>query len=71
MKSITLLSLAFEFSIQTVFLLAPLWLLIKFQKLKYHLPGVLGSVALATSLAHVNRFAYFDFFYPDLIWRSG
>ncbi len=53
MKSITFLSLAFEFSIQTMFLLTPLWLLIKVQKLKYNLLGLLGSAVLTSSLGMV------------------
>jgi hypothetical protein len=36
-----------EFGIQTVFLTAALWIMIKLQKLDYNFPGLLGSAALA------------------------
>jgi hypothetical protein len=40
-----------EFGIQTVFLFAALWIMIKLQKLDYNFPGLLGSAALACGTA--------------------
>ena len=38
------------FSLQTVFLLAALWIMIKVQKLNYHWLGLLGAAALASGI---------------------
>lgn len=44
------LSLLIYFSVQTVFLLAALWIMIKLQKLNYHFLGLLGAAALASAI---------------------
>ena len=45
-----IIALGTEFVIQTAFLTAALWALLKIQKLQYHLPGVIGAAALASGL---------------------
>jgi len=42
-----------EFAVQTAFLFAALWIMIKIQKLNYNFPGLLGSAALASGLDRV------------------
>jgi len=42
-----------EFSVQTVFLFAALWIMIKIQKLDYNFPGLLGTAALVSGLDRV------------------
>ena len=44
------LALAIEFVVQTAFLLAGLWIMIKLQKLDHNWPGLLGAAALASGL---------------------
>jgi hypothetical protein len=44
------LSLLIYFAVQTVFLLAALWVMIKLQKLNYHFLGLLGAAALASAI---------------------
>ncbi len=39
-----------EFAVQTVFLFAALWIMIKIQKLDYNFPGLLGSAAIVSGL---------------------
>ena len=43
-------ALLIEFGIQTAFLLAALWIMIKLQKLNYNFPGLLGCALLASAL---------------------
>jgi hypothetical protein len=45
-----LLSLLIHFAVQTVFLLAALWIMIKLQKLNYNFLGLLGAAALASAI---------------------
>ena len=45
-----IIGLFIEFALQTVFLTAALWIMIKLQKLDYNFPGLLGSAALACGL---------------------
>jgi hypothetical protein len=45
-----LLGLSIHFAVQTVFLLAALWIMIKLQKLNYHFLGLLGAAALASAI---------------------
>jgi len=42
-----------KFGIQTVFLTAALWIMIKLQKLNYNFPGLLGSAALVSGLDRI------------------
>src|ERR1041385_6892714 len=44
------ISYAIEFAVQTVFLLAALWIMIKIQKLNYKFLPLLGAAALASGL---------------------
>jgi hypothetical protein len=44
------LSLLIYFGVQTVFLLAALWIMIKLQKLNYRFMGLLGAAALASAI---------------------
>ena len=44
------LVLFIEFAVQTVFLLAALWIMIKVQKLDYNFPGLLGTAAIVSGL---------------------
>jgi hypothetical protein len=44
------LGLLIYFSVQTVFLLAALWIMIQLQKLNYNFLGLLGAAALASAL---------------------
>jgi len=39
-----------EFAVQTAFLFAALWIMIKIQKLDYNFPGLLGSAAIVSGL---------------------
>jgi hypothetical protein len=45
-----LVGLSIHFAVQTVFLVAALWIMIKLQKLNYHLLGLLGAAALASAI---------------------
>lgn len=47
------LALFIEFAVQTVFLFAALWIMIKIQKLDYNFPGLLGTAALVSGLDRV------------------
>src|SRR5258707_3445595 len=42
--------LLIAFGVQTVFLLAALWLMIKLQKLNYNFLGLLGAASLASAI---------------------
>lgn len=44
------LILFIEFGVQTVFLFAALWIMIKIQKLDYNFPGLLGTAAIVSGL---------------------
>jgi len=50
MTAAYLLSLSIVFAVQTVFLLAALWIMIKLQKLNYNFLGLLGTAALASAI---------------------
>ena len=43
-------ALLIQFGLQTLFLLAALWIMIKVQKLDYHFLGLVGSAALASAI---------------------
>src|SRR6267378_5007314 len=45
-----LLGLLIHFAVQTVFLMAALWLMIKLQKLNYNFLGLLGAASLASAI---------------------
>jgi len=45
-----LLGLSIHFAVQTVFLVAALWIMIKLQKLNYKFLGMVGAAALASAL---------------------
>lgn len=45
-----LIGLSIHFAVQTVFLLAALWIMIKLQKLNYNFLGLLGAAALASAI---------------------
>jgi hypothetical protein len=47
---VNILAYAIEFSVQTVFLLAALWIMLKMQKLNYHVLPLIGAAALASGL---------------------
>jgi hypothetical protein len=47
------LGLFIEFAVQTVFLFAALWIMIKLQKLDYNFPGLLGTAAFVSGLDRV------------------
>src|SRR5215467_4003207 len=48
MVYLLLVGLLIHFAVQTVFLMAALWIMIKLQKLNYNFLGLLGSAALAS-----------------------
>ena len=50
---LTLMTLSVGIVIQTIFLLAAFWAMIKLQKLEYNFPGLLGSVAFIATLDEV------------------
>jgi hypothetical protein len=49
----TVLALLVEIAVQTVFLLAAFWIMIKIQRLGYHFPGLLGTAALVAALDRI------------------
>jgi hypothetical protein len=63
MMGYLLLGLLIHFAVQTVFLLAALWIMIKLQKLNYHFLGLLGAAALASGIKLIPL----PFYIADLI----
>lgn len=50
MSPYLLVGLSIHFAVQTVFLVAALWIMIKLQKLNYNFLGLLGAAALASAI---------------------
>lgn len=57
--SIVILVYAIEFTVQTAFLFAALWIMVKLQKLNYNLPGLLGAAALSCALDMIPVVGHF------------
>ena len=53
------LALSIEFVVQTVFLIAALWVMIKVQKLNHNWLGLLGSAALASGLDMIPHVGHY------------
>jgi len=56
------LVLFIEFAVQTVFLLAALWIMIRVQKLDHNFPGLLGTAAIVSGLEKISDVTLGHFF---------
>jgi len=65
------LVLFIEFIVQTAFLFAALWIMIKVQKLDYNFPGLLGSAALACAVDSILNLIFGHWFGPLATYFSA